>query len=228
MPEEQRQTVHTQPQHGHDHITDLRPVHSAPVHHQPQPHQIQHQQAAVHHQAQHAQAVPQPPTHKSALPTPSILQPTPVVKMWTTRGLEYAMMIISLWITAAALAWLIIALINDSNSFVALASPVSALAVAVPVFTFFFIRLKLAEARNPILRADPSRRRWTQITQFLAFAVVLLSLIGLVREAITRYASSGGYNRPFTKMVLDSVTVLCIALIILVYYWIDEHRPIKR
>ena len=205
MPEEQHHSGYTAPHHAHSHINDVRPQHHvAPA---PQPvHHVASQQTAAHHAPQHPHpAAPIPPAPKPLLPNPSILQPTPVVKMWSTKGLEYAMMSISLWISAAALAWLIIALINDRNSFVALVSPVSALAVCVPVLAFFFIRLKMAEAKNPILRADPSRRRWTQITQFLAYIVLLLGLIGLVRETLTRYGTNTAYSGSFSKTDRKSV-----------------------
>ena len=229
MPEEQHHhTPYAARPHAPGHMSDVRPAHHVAPAPQPVHHAQVHQPAAHHTPAVHHTPPPSPPEPKSTLPNPSILQPTPVVKMWSTRGLEYAMMAISLWISALALGWLIIELINDRNSFVALVSPVSALVVCVPVLTFFFIRLKAEESKNPLLRADPSRRRWTQLTQFLAYIVVLLGLIGLVRTLLARYGADTTYGRSFGKTVLDSVTAIIVPLIILVYYWADEHRPIKR
>jgi len=142
--------------------------------------------------------------------------------------MEYAMMSLSLWITAAAAVWVLLNLANGSRSFDFLVVPTSALIITVPIMAFFFIRLKKAEFRDPVLRADPSRRRWTQLTQFLAFLVTIVNLIVLVYEILVRYGTNKTASHSIGKTIMDAVIVLAVAGGILVYYWLDEHRPVER
>lgn len=179
--------------------------------------QVQAGHPAAHAAHHHARPVVSRPAH---------LQPVPVVKMWSTRGVEYAMMSLVLWVSAISLSWLLLTFINSRNSFNNLVVPVSVLIISLPITTFFFIRLKKAELKNPVLRADPSRRRWTQATQFLAFVAIIADLITLVHQLLSHY--SGANATSIAKIILDSTVVTVIAGCLLIYYWLDEHRPIAR
>jgi hypothetical protein len=166
-------------------------------------------------------------------PTPSVPslgaeisdKPVPVLEVLSVRGVEYGMMTIVLWIGAITLAWILLNMINGSRGFNYLVVPTAALIVCVPVFAWFFLRLKKAELADPQLRFDPSKRRWSQITQILAYTAVIVNLIYfvyvLLRQASSDHAPSVG------KSLANLAAILVIAGGILTYYWFDEHRLIK-
>ncbi len=152
-------------------------------------------------------------------------QPIAVVKVLSVRGVEYGMMTIVLWAGAITLAWIILNMLNGSKGFNYVVVPTSALIVCVPVFGWFFFRLKRAELANPSLRFDPSKRRWSQITQIIAYTAVLLNLIYFVYIVLQH--TSGGSGTSIGKALVNLLVILVIAGGILVYYWFDEHRLIK-
>ena len=149
--------------------------------------------------------------------------PTPVVKVFSVRGLEYGMMTLCLWIAADALLAVLLLLINGGTGFKYLAFPASLLIVTLPVFSWLFLRLKRAEVAKPELRFDPSKRRWSQITQLFSFVVVLGALIGIIYTVLGKI---GGLNigSSLGKSILDEVVILAVIGGVFVYYWIDEHR----
>jgi hypothetical protein len=149
--------------------------------------------------------------------------PIPVVKVYSTRGVEYGMMTIVLWVLASTLAWLLINLINGSKTFDYLVVPTSALVVCVPVFGLLFLRLKKAELATPSLKYEPSKRRWSQLTQFVAFIVVLVNLIVFVYEILVRFGTDKK-SESLMKSSLTTLVILVIAGGILAYYWFEEHR----
>lgn len=150
--------------------------------------------------------------------------PVPVVRVLSVRGVEYGMMTISLWICAAALGATLLTIISGLASFEALAFPISLLIVALPVFAFFFLRLKKAETLNPSLALEPSKRRFSQVTQFLAFITCMINLIVFVYLVM---ASFGGMKVSWGKAIGDLAVVMVIAGGILAYYWMDEHKLAK-
>ena len=152
-------------------------------------------------------------------------QPVPVVKVLSTRGVEYGMMTLALWVAASTMAWVILNLVNGSGGFDNVVVPTSALVICVPVFGLLFLRLKKAEMADPNLRLDPSKRRWSQTTQFLAYIAVLINLIYFVYALLQKV---GGNHAPsIVKSVINLLVILVIAGGILAYYWFDEHRPRK-
>jgi hypothetical protein len=183
----------------------------------------------------HSQTVtsfnPQPanPTSES---TPTSLtelannQPTPVVKVLSVRGVEYFMMTIALWISASGLLWAILGLINGASSFSVMVFPVSFLLVCLPLFSFFYLRLRRAELNNPELRFDPSKRRLSQITQILAFIACLTNTIAFVYSIMSKI--SGDSKASLVKSFLNLLVVYLVAGGILVYYWFDEHREFNK
>lgn len=153
-------------------------------------------------------------------------RPVPVVRVLSVRGIEYAMMSILLWSWSAALIVVLVALINGGASFSQLSFPVSLLIIAMPAFAFFYIRLRRAELRDPSLRLEASKRRFSQITQILAFLTCFFNLVALV--AVLMSAAGGNDTTSIPKFIGSTVVVLAVAGGILVYYWFDEHKLVKR
>jgi mannose/fructose/N-acetylgalactosamine-specific phosphotransferase system component IIC len=145
-----------------------------------------------------------------------------VVEVFSTRGVEYAMLTICLFLAAGALIGLLLALVNGAGHFAVLAFPISLLIVTLPVFSFFFLRQKRAELANPALKLDPSKRRLTQFTQIVAFAICLFSVIAFVFLIFSKVSGQGGLS--IVKGLLNLVIVLAVAGGILAYYWHDEHQ----
>lgn len=162
----------------------------------------------------------------SAMPTPTRDdQPMAVVQALSVRGVEYAMMTLSLWFAAGALAGVLLSIFNGGTSFSVLSFPLALLLVCVPVFSFFFIRLKRAEIVNPALRFDPSKRRLTQFTQIIAFATCLFNLIGFIYLVLQKIG--GESTMSLGKAFLNLLVILVVAGGVLAYYWFDEHRLVK-
>lgn len=186
---------------------------------------------ATHHAAHHQHQQPHPaaqhghenPKHEE-IPPAGPLRPVPTIRMLSARGMEYAMMTVALWITAASLAWILLNLVNGSRSFNFLVVPTAALVVSLPVYAGFFIRLKRAEIAHPKLRTDPSRRRWSQLTQFLAYVVFLINLIIYVYQLMLRYGTDRANLPAIGRVTADAAVVLLISFVLLAYYWVDEHR----
>ncbi len=168
-----------------------------------------------------------------ALSTPSLSkgglpddQPVPVVRVLSVRGLEYAFMSIMLWFGAASLIWILDTLIMGSASFQALSFPLSTLLTSLPVFAFLFLRLRKAELANPSLRLEPSKRRFSQITQILAFLTCFFNVVGVVYMIVA--SLGGGEMDSIPKSLGITAVTLLVAGGILAYYWIDEHRLVGR
>ena len=172
--------------------------------------------------------VGQPVKLTPAIENPLLLEakqpdmPVPVVRVLSVRGVEYGMMTIALWISASTLAWVVLNMLNGSKGFNYLVVPTSALVVCVPIFGLLFLRLKRAEMANPDLRLDPSKRRWSQTTQMLAYLACLINLIFFVYMVLQHF--SADKPKPISKAIVNLVVILAIAGGILAYYWLDEHR----
>lgn len=153
-------------------------------------------------------------------------KPVAVVKTYSVRGVEYGMMTFMLWAIAISLAWCLVSVIESKASFDSLAIPVSALVVCMPIFTILFLRLKRAELTNPSLRLDASKRRFSQITQFVTFLVCVINLSVLVYLIINSFGSTT--RTSWGRTIGDLVVILVIAGGILTYYWFDEHRQVSE
>ena len=163
---------------------------------------------------------------RTSLEMPTNDQPIPVVKVLSVRGVEYAMMSIMLWIGAGMLIYLLVSLISGNSSFDMLAFPISVLLVTVPIFGFLFLRLRKSELEQPSLRMEPSKRRFSQITQILAFLTCFFNIVTVVYLLI---GMAGGNEVANIGKVLGSAAVtLIIAGGILAYYWVDEHKMVGR
>jgi hypothetical protein len=150
------------------------------------------------------------------------LRPTPVVQVLSPVGVEYAFLTISLFIGAGALMGALLVLVNGVFNFAALSFPIAALIITVPVFAFLFLRLKKKELQNPQQKLDPSKRRWTQFTQIVAFIVALLTLVGMAFSILSKIGGGGGLS--IGKTLLNGLCILVVSGGILAYYWLDEHR----
>jgi len=158
-----------------------------------------------------------------AMPTAdAAVAPMPVVQVLSPRGLEYVFLTINLFAAAIGLMGALIALVNGKTDFDVLALPTAMLLVAVPLFAFFFLRLKKAELLDPSLKQDPSKRRSTQFTQIVAYLIVFFSLIGLVSGIFASIA--GQYSGSMLKLVLNVAVLAVVSGGILAYYWYDEHK----
>lgn len=148
----------------------------------------------------------------------------PVVKVWSVRGVEYAIMSFMLWAIAVSISWIFVAAINGRASFTVLSSPLALLIVSLPIFGFFFIRLKKAELINTTLRFESSKRRFSQISQILSFLVVFGSLLTAVSSLISR---AGGSEIGLSKTVGSPLVIALVWSALFYYYWQDEHKGLK-
>lgn len=169
----------------------------------------------------------EPPQHPVVTEPAAVLpnsgvNPVPVVRVLSTRGVEYLMFTIMLWACAIDLGWILLALINGGADFEVLSFPIASLLVALPIFGYLLVRLKSAEFANPALRLEPSKRRLTQITQVVAFLICFFNLVAFIYLIMIKI--SGQFDFPLWKMALNVLVVLGIAGGILAYYWFDEHK----
>jgi hypothetical protein len=162
-------------------------------------------------------------------PEPSV----PVVKVLSVRGVEYALMSFMLWFGAAAIIWSLLAFVDGDAGYDTMSFPAAVVACALPIFGFLFLRLRRAELANPRLRYEPSKRRFSQITQYLSFFACFFSLVSFVYDIIQKMSESstaleGTTSVNLGKSALQLLVFLAVAGGIFAYYWVDEHRPLKQ
>lgn len=196
--------------------------------------------------------VPRPGNDAEVPPAPSpLVQPTQssepiaVVHNLSVRGFEYSIMFIALWATAFALGSLAHTFVSNvfskasgdyyygsvdsASSFM-----ITLLIVCFPIFIYLFLRLKRAEINDPKLLDDPSRRRWSQLTQLVTFLVGLGYIIHFVYIIITPQNNSYNYygtdvsssGPSIGVQFLHVLVTLVIAGSIFAYYWREDHHKI--
>ncbi len=153
-------------------------------------------------------------------------RPVPVVRVLSVRGVEYAFMTFMLWFGASSLIWLFVALLNGNAGFSVLSFPLSTLLISLPIFALLYIRLRKAELADPSLRLDASKRRFSQVTQIIAFLACFFNLTYLVFAIINKAGDSS--NVSIGKIMASTAVVLVIAGGILTYYWFDEHKLVRK
>ena len=153
-----------------------------------------------------------------------IRESIPVVKVWSVRGVEYAIMSFMLWAIAISLTWVIVSVINGQTGFVNLSGALSLAIVSLPIFSFFFLRLKKAELLNPELRLESTKRRFSQLTQIVSFSVTFFASLALVSGLLS---AIGGESDNLGKNVGTALVFMVIWGALFMYYWIDEHRQAK-
>jgi FtsH-binding integral membrane protein len=99
------------------------------------------------------------------------------------------------------------------------------LLVCLPAFSWLFLRLRKAELDNPALRLEPSKRRFSQITQILSFLTCFFTIVTVVYSLIS--AAGGEDVGGIGKILGVGAIILIIAGGILTYYWFDEHRLVN-
>ena len=177
---------------------------------------------------------PPPPAPSQTAPASP---PVAVVQTFTTRGLEYVIMFISLWVTATSIAFLLHNIVNTAfgnvDDYLDTAPIATAsLIVALPIFTVLFIRLKKAEKENPEIMNDPSRKRAVQLTLVVTFIVGLWNIIWYLYSflnagnAVDTYAGSATSLNPVGDLIHTLISV-GIAGSIFAYYWREEHRKVR-
>lgn len=149
------------------------------------------------------------------------IESTPVVKVWSVRGLEYALMSFMLWFIASAITWVLVALINDQAGFAILSPALAILIVSVPIFSYLFLRLKKAELMDPALKKESSKRKFSQITQIVSFFIVFFSLITIVGSVLAQF---GGDDVELGKTISSSLAFIVVWGSLLGYYWHEEHK----
>lgn len=159
--------------------------------------------------------------------------PIGVVKVFSTRGVEYYLMLITLTMSATALGTLLLSIAerlfsngpNVPYETGIMAFTSAALIVSFPIFAFLFLRLKKAELINPRLRLDQSRRRMVQIAIIVSFIVALFSTIGyLFAFLAAAYGGSDYEVKDVGLMIAQVVIILGISGGIFAYFWLDSHR----
>ncbi len=173
-------------------------------------------------------------------------RPVPVVHAYSTYGMEYVIMFLSLGVAAISWGTLLHGIIDVlvkgnlgvTGEFI---NPyaVSALAVSFPIFAFLFLRLAGIEETHPTLLRDASRRRGMQIVLVVSFLIGLSKLIGYIYSLINTSSiadDAAGYLSFYSQTagVSDSqsaigdflhlLITLAIAGSIFGYYWFKLHR----
>jgi hypothetical protein len=183
------------------------------------------EEAAPQYQPQ--PAAPAPVQMPAADTRPSQVEPSvPVVKVYSVRGVEYGLMTFMVHAGAAGLIWCLLALVNGEAGFDSLAFPVAVLLSALPVFGYLFLRLRKAELADPKLRFEPSKRRWSQLTQFITFFACFFNLVGFIYTLVSKMGGddSGSLAKSFGSFDV----VLVVAGGVIAYYCMDEHRNAGR
>jgi hypothetical protein len=179
-------------------------------------------------------SAPTPPASLNAdMASPNGPQaPVPVVLNYSSRGVEYFLMLIALAISATALGALLHSLagemLNDGGTNIFMDGIMSfagsALVVSLPIFIFFFLRLKKAELANPRLRFDASRRRAVQIALFVSFVIGIFSLISYVFTFMNSGGDSYGTDSSIGLTIADMIITIGIVGGIFGYFWMDSQQ----
>lgn len=181
---------------------------------------------------------PPPPMHQSTVAPAPTGQPIAVMNVATTRGIEYTIMFVGLWISATAVGFLLHSsvdgLTGKQGTFDGVAPFAgAALLVALPIFSFLFLRLKKAELTEPAMRNDPSRKKAIQTTLLITFLIGIGKIIGYVFSLLNGggegYGLFGGGSSTDVAVspifdLLHTAITLGIAGGIFAYYWRDIHK----
>lgn len=173
-----------------------------------------------------------PPPHKSS-------EPIAVVQRYSTRGMEYSIMFISLFFGAVSLGIFLHDLLDrytlaspQNGTFLDDATLPAVMAiVTLPIFVLLYIRLSRVEKSNPAVHNDSSRRHGVQLALIISFIWGIVTLVGYLYQLLT---SLSGTVTPDTAVVAGTnyqliqfmhlLITLAIAGGIFAYYWIDEHK----
>jgi hypothetical protein len=163
-------------------------------------------------------------------------EPISVVQNLSTRGFEYSIMFVSLLVSAFSLGLILHQFVNgvftepitteyaySGSEGGEYAFPATLLLVTLPIFVYMFLRLKRAELDDPALRKDPSRKRMSHFTQFLAFAFGVGYIVYFLYTLLSGSTDSNGAGS-VAESFFHMLITLGIAGTIFGYFWNDEHR----
>lgn len=160
-------------------------------------------------------------------------EPIAVVSNFTTRGLEYIIMFIALFVTAVSMGLVLHNLVDtimgvtDSGYEAVVSYSTAALVVGLPIFLLLFLRLKKAELGDTTLIHDPSRKRAVQLTLIVTFIVGLWKVITYIYSLLNagnNSVSDYGANPSLSGNLVHTLITLAIAGGIFAYYWRDSHK----
>jgi hypothetical protein len=188
---------------------------------------------------------PEPPAFENGV-AGDAEHPLAVTQVYSSYGIEYLIMLISLAVLAFSLAAMLNAIVDLSatksgGSIGSFLDPYSeaALIVSLPIFAFLFLRLEAREESHFSFLADASRRRGIQIILVVSFLFFIGELIGYIgtllnsgSESVGSYinplSSDYGYGAaakvPWWSDLLHAIIGLVIAGGIFAYFWYKLHK----
>lgn len=167
--------------------------------------------------------------------------PIAVVEVYSSHGIEYLIMLISLGVVAVSLSSLLNAIVDLATTKSAgligtLFNPYAeaALIVGFPVFAYLFLRLEAREETDTTFLADVSRRRGIQLTLIISFLIAISELIGYIGSLLSSGSDSGssgvfsplatpGNGSSWGVNFLHAFINLAIAGTIFGYFWYKLH-----
>ena len=167
-------------------------------------------------------SVPLPPSMNNTS-TNDNQKPIAVTHTSSTRGFEYTIMFLSLWVAAVSFAVILdsfISSIGSNGSGFGIKFSLVVLIVFLPIFITLFVRTKRAEKQDMSIRQDSSRKHAVQLTMLVTFVMGLGYTVFFLYTIISGNNGSGSKLRSFLYFL---VTVL-ISGSIFTYYWIDDHK----
>ncbi len=211
-------------EHLHNTNPPFRPDHELPASFEP---------------PQPAPLPPAPTPQPAPVAAPSVFRddtdrPIAVTEVYSSYGIEYFIMLISLGVAAIGLASLLNAVVDMSSKSAGLASSFlnpyaeAALIVGFPIFAYLFLRLEAKEEADKSLLSDASRRRSIQIIMVISFAVLIGELINYVGSLLSGGSYSvltpGTGSNSWWVRFLHAFINIVIAGGIFGYYWYKLHR----
>ncbi len=164
--------------------------------------------------------VPLPPVHASARHTSTSFK-------YGTYGVEYIVMLLSLWIAAVAFGASLFYLISPNSGMYGTgelfsAASTAALLVNLPIYTLLFFRLKRQEKKSPLLRQNILR----YIGIYIALISTFLTAVGHIIWNLFILMGGDGYNEHKHSSVTEILHILII-LAIAVPIWIYYSRELR-
>lgn len=175
-------------------------------------------------------------THPVPLPPHKTQEPKPiaVVQQYSTIGMEYSIMFISLFFGAISFGAILHAAIDYYNSYTiqgpflsTVSLPAVTAMVTLPLFAILFLRLRRIERTKPSVRNDASRRHGVQLTLIVSFIWGVATLIFYLYQLVNSIDDvNQARDYQFVQFIHLLIT-LVISGSIFAYYWIDEHRQLS-
>lgn len=156
----------------------------------------------------------EPTRAKAAADTTGGVVPAPVSRVYSSRGLEYLFMVVSLIVLVGGVASLAVDLIayffDTKNVDAGLTDWIAIEAVTTVGALFFFYlwsRLRAAEHVTPALLRDPSRKRALQKGLMVGFGAVFISSISVVYTLFDILSDGGSIEKTHWESLVTSLVV---------------------